>query len=162
MSQPRSCQGGGLQEEENRAGPGQVRQTPPKISRARLFTYTQGLTNQIVQAESEYEMSFTTKVREVETEFQPLHKLFRALEFNTHASTKVNSEMVYLEEKTKRHWQQNEKTNKQDHKLTMLLDCGSPSTIVGVENFKQIKEQYTSMIQSNFKYSQSNKHYEFG
>ena len=44
----------------------------------------------------------------------------------------------------------------------MLLDCGSPSTIVGVETFRQIKKQYTAMVQSSFEYSQSNKHYEFG
>ena len=44
----------------------------------------------------------------------------------------------------------------------MLVDCGSPSTIVGVENFRQIKKQYTAMVQSGFEYSQSNKHYEFG
>ena len=44
----------------------------------------------------------------------------------------------------------------------MLVDCGSPSTIVGVENFRQIKKQYTAMIQSSFEYSTSNKHYEFG
>ena len=43
----------------------------------------------------------------------------------------------------------------------MLVDCGSPSTIVGVENFRQIKKQYTVMVQSSFEYSQSNKHYEF-
>ena len=61
-----------------------------------------------------------------------------------------------------KHWQQTEKTSKHDHKLTMLLDCGSPSTIVGVENFRKIKKQYTSRIQSRFEYSQSNKHYEFG
>ena len=44
----------------------------------------------------------------------------------------------------------------------MLVDCGSPSTIVGVENFGRIKKQYTAMIQSGLEYSQSNKHYEFG
>ena len=49
-----------------------------------------------------------------------------------------------------------------EHELTMLLDCGSPSTIIGREDFKQILQQYTSMIQSELKYRQSNKHYEFG
>ena len=61
-----------------------------------------------------------------------------------------------------RHWQQTEETSEHEHELTMLVDCGSPSTIVGVENFRQIKQQYTAMIQSGFEYSQSNKHYKFG
>ena len=70
--------------------------------------------------------------------------------------------MIYFEDNTTRHWQQTEKVSKYEQKLTMLVDCGSPSTIVGVENFRQIKKQYTAMIQSGFEYSQSNKHYEFG
>merc|ERR1711867_257377 len=73
-----------------------------------------------------------------------------------------NNEMVYLEDTTTKYWQQTEETNEHEHKLTMLVDCGPPSTIVGVENFRQIKRQYTAKIQSGFEYSQSNKHYEFG
>ena len=44
----------------------------------------------------------------------------------------------------------------------MLLDCGTPSTIIGLEDFKQILRQYTPMIQSKLRYRQSNKRYEFG
>ena len=103
-----------------------------------------------------------TKVREVEAEFQPLHKLYQALETNTGPSINANNEMIYLEDNTTRRKWKTEETSKHDHELTMLVDCGSPSTIVGVENFKQIKQQYTPMIQSGFEYRQSNKHYEFG
>ena len=129
-----------------------------------FLTFTQGFTDQIAQEESEYEILtlIATKVREVEAEFQPLHKLFQALEINTDPGINVNSEMIYLEDNTTKHWQQTEETSEHEHKLTMLVDCGSPSTIVGVENFRQIKQQYTAMIQSGFEYSQSNKHYEFG
>ena len=129
-----------------------------------FLTFTQGFTDQIAQEESEYEILtlVATKVREVEAKFQPLHKLFQALEINTDPGIKVNSEMIYLEDNTTKHWQQTEETSEYEHKLTVLVDCGSPSTIVGVENFRQIKQQYTAMIQSGFEYSQSNKHYEFG
>ena len=72
-----------------------------------------------------------------------------------------NNEMIYLEDTTIKYWQQTEETNEHEHKLTMLLDCGSPSTIVGVENFRQIKRQYTAVIQSGFEYSQSNQSAEF-
>ena len=34
--------------------------------------------------------------------------------------------------------------------------------IVGVQDFKEIKQQYTAMVQSNFQYRPSNKHYQFG
>ena len=44
----------------------------------------------------------------------------------------------------------------------MLLDCGSPNTIVGIETFKQIRNHYTTMAQSSFEYSKSNKTYAFG
>ena len=49
-----------------------------------------------------------------------------------------------------------------DGALDMLLDTGSPSTIAGVDKFKQIKEQYPPMIQATFRYEQSAKVYEFG
>ena len=126
-----------------------------------FLTFTQGFTDQIAQEESEYEILtlVATKVREVEAEFQPLHKLFQALEINTDPGINVNSEMIYLEDNITKHWQQTEETSEHEHKLTMLVDCGSPSTIVGVENFRQIKQQYTPMIQSGFEYSRSNKHH---
>ena len=44
----------------------------------------------------------------------------------------------------------------------MLLDCGSPNTIVGIETFKQIRNHYTTTAQSSFEYSESNKTYAFG
>ena len=70
--------------------------------------------------------------------------------------------MIYVEDNTSRHGQHTKGVGKYEQKLTMLLDCGSPSTIVGVETFRQIKKQYTTMVQSSFEYSQSNKSYAFG
>ena len=54
-----------------------------------------------------------------------------------------------------------EEFNKEWIKLTMLVDCGPSSTIVGIESFKQIMDQYTALTRSGFEYSPSNKHYEF-
>ena len=74
-------------------------------------------------------------------ELQPIHKLMRILETNeTQEEEEVNNEWI---------------------KHTMLVDCGPSSTIVGIESFKQIMDQYTALTQSGFEYSQSNKHYEF-
>ena len=61
----------------------------------------------------------TTEVKETEAEFQPLNKLLQALEISENLDGGINRERV---------------------KLTMLVDCGPPSTIIGVENFKQIKK----------------------
>ena len=61
-----------------------------------------------------------------------------------------NKEMIYLENTTTKHRHQKEEHREHEHELTMLLDSGSPRTIVGVENFRQIKQQYTPMIQSEF------------
>ena len=94
-----------------------------------FLTYTQGSTNQIVQEESEYEiLTLATKVREVEAEFQPLHKLHQALKINTGLSTSATNEMIDLEDNiTRQKWKIKE-TSKHDLELTMLVDCGSPST----------------------------------
>ena len=48
------------------------------------------------------------------------------------------------------------------HKLSLLLDCGLPSTFVRVEDLKEIKQQYTVRIQNKFLYRRSNQHYQFG
>ena len=113
----------------------------------------------------------------MEAEPQPLQKLFKVLQQKQIEGTKDhehrgmtcqdvhmggNKEMIYLENTTTKHWHQKGEQREHEHELTMLLDCGSPSTIVGVENFRQIKQQYTAMIQSEFKYRQSSKLYEFG
>ena len=122
------------------------RQNSPEQS---FLTYTQGFTDQTVQAESEHEiLTLATKVREVKAEFQPLHRLFQTLEINIGPSINVNSEMIYLEDNITKHWWKIEGTSKHDHEPTWLVDYGSPSTVVGVEKFKQIKQQDTSMIQS--------------
>ena len=71
-------------------------------------------------------------------------------------------ESVFLRTDQGQAWQEVISVSKETHKLFLLLDCGSPSTIVGVENFKVIKQQYTKMIQESFMYKESNKRYEFG
>ena len=71
-------------------------------------------------------------------------------------------ESVFLRTDNGQAWQEVISVSKETHKLFLLLDCGSPSTIVGVENFKVIKQQYTKMIQESFMYKESNKRYEFG
>ena len=83
----------------------------------------------------------TTEIREMEMELQPIQKLKQTLETNE-----------ILEE---------EEFNKEWIKLTMLVDCGPSSTIVGIESFKQILDQYTFLTRTGFEYSQSYKHYEF-
>ena len=57
--------------------------------------------------------------------------------------------------------EEEEEFNKEWIKLTMLVDCGPFSTIVGIESFKQILNQYTALTRTGFEYSQSNKHFEF-
>ena len=145
---------------------------PPDMSilkdRSQLEFYTAA---QIAQEETDYEMTLVAKItKEEEADYQPLENLFQALSIK-HVRADSNKagnnkdtgrEAVYLEDNQTQHWQQTEETNESVHKLTMLVDCGSPSTIVGVENFRQIKQQSPAMIQSGFQYSQSNKHYEFG
>ena len=71
-------------------------------------------------------------------------------------------ETVLLRTDSDQRWQDTISVSKEIHKLFLLIDCGSPSTIVGVEDFKVIKQQYTEMIQASFTYKQSNKKYEFG
>ena len=51
---------------------------------------------------------------------------------------------------------------RQDYEMEMLLDTGSPSTIVGVQQYKEIKEQYPPLIQNTLHYEESSKIYEFG
>ena len=46
--------------------------------------------------------------------------------------------------------------------LEILVDTGSPATIIGVTKFKRIKEQYPLMIQNTFRYAESAQIYEFG
>ena len=55
-----------------------------------------------------------------------------------------------------------EAEDKFDNNLKMLIDTGSPSTIIGVEEFKKVKSQYPLMIQNTFRYQESSKVYEFG
>ena len=147
------------------------RQDLPKPTRSEqgYLAFTQGFTDQIAQEETDYEMTLVAKItKEVEEDYQPLENLFQALNIkhvradSSRASKDTGREAVYLEDNQTQYWQQAEETNKDVHKLSMLVDCGSPSTIVGVETFRQIKQQYPAMIQSGFQYSQSNKHYEFG
>ena len=71
-------------------------------------------------------------------------------------------ELVYLRTDSNQRWQDTITVSSEVHKLFFLIDCGSPSTIVGVEDFKVMKRQYTEMIQSTFDYRPSNKKYEFG
>ena len=106
------------------------------------------------QEERDYQILtlITTKVTETETELQPLNKLFQVLNDDKKRDRRGSKETIYLENNILKHGQY----------LNMLLDCGSPSTIVGVETFKQIRNQYTTMVQSSFEYSESNKTYAFG
>ena len=129
-----------------------------------FLTLIQEPEDQTAQEEIEQETLtlITTKVTEIEAELQPLNKLFQVLEIGENRDRGINKEMIYVEDNTTRHGQHTKGVGKYEQKLTMLVDCGSPSTIVGVENFRQIKKQYTAMVQSSFEYSQSNKHYEFG
>ena len=76
--------------------------------------------------------------------------------------SKERPERVFLKASNGADWRQSSKVNSDIHKLSMLLDCGRPSTIVGVEDFKIIKEQYPVMIQDSFEYKESNKNYQFG
>ena len=55
-----------------------------------------------------------------------------------------------------------EAENKFYNNLRMLVDTGSPSTIVGVEEFKKVKSHYPLMIQNTLRYQESSKVYEFG
>ena len=46
--------------------------------------------------------------------------------------------------------------------MELLLDTGSPSTIIGVKEFKKIKEVYPPMILNTLRYQESSRVYEFG
>ena len=72
------------------------------------------------------------------------------------------AQSVFLRTDSGQKWRDTISVSKELHKLFLLIDCGSPSTLVGVEDFKIIKQQYTEMIQASFTYRQSNKKYEFG
>ena len=48
--------------------------------------------------------------------------------------------MIYPEDNITKHWWKIEETGKQGHKLTMRMDCGSPSTMASVK-IKQIHTQ---------------------
>ena len=121
---------------------------------------------------SEYEI-LSLIVEEVEAEPQLLQEPFKALQQEEELKdqgqrgmtfqrihTNEKRETIYLENTTTKHWHQKDKEG--EHELTMLLDCGSPSTIIGIEDFKQILRQYNPRIQTELEYCQSNKHYEFG
>ena len=82
----------------------------------------------------------TTEVKGTEAEPQPIYKLLQALEIGQNSEEGIDKEVI---------------------KLIMLVDWGPLSTIVGVENSKQTKKQYTSTTHSSLEYSQSNKQYEF-
>ena len=118
------------------------------------------------RAKSQYDNTFIAKVtKETESEkFQPLSKLFETLHMETDSTrrSKKRPERVFLKASNGADWRQSSKVNSDIHKLSMLLDCGRPSTIVGVEDFKIIKEQYPVMIQDSFEYKESNKNYQFG
>ena len=49
-----------------------------------------------------------------------------------------------------------------DEEMDMLVDTGSPSNIVGVDEFRKIKKQYPPLIQATFRYEESTKQFEFG
>ena len=72
------------------------------------------------------------------------------------------AQSVFLRTDSGQKWRDTISVSNELHKLFLLIDCGSPSTLVGVEDFKIIKQQYTQMIQASFTYKQSNKKYEFG
>ena len=78
------------------------------------------------------------------------------------AATLSQKEAVFLRTDEGQRWQDTLSVSKELHKLFLLIDTGSPSTLCGVEDFKLIKRQYTEMIQSTFLYKPSNKKYEFG
>ena len=74
-------------------------------------------------------------VSEVKAEFQPLHRFFQALKTNTGLSINVNREIIYPEDNMAKHWWQIEELSKRSQEPTRMVDYGSPSMIVGVENF---------------------------
>ena len=76
--------------------------------------------------------------------------------------TASSKEQIFLRNKRGENWKQTAPINPVTHKLKLLVDCGSPSTIVGVEDYQDLKTQYPQMIQATFEYEKSNKHYEFG
>ena len=110
------------------------------------------------------ELTLVAKVtKETEAaEFQLLSELFKTLQISEVQMKKRQPEEIYLKDSSGQSWRHTTNTNKDSHKLTMLLDCGSPSTIVGVEDYKMIKEQYPVMIQDSFVYQESNKNFQFG
>ena len=56
------------------------------------MTFTQEPTDQTAQEETEHEILtlITTKVKEIEAEFQPLRKLFQALEISENLDRRIN------------------------------------------------------------------------
>ena len=78
------------------------------------------------------------------------------------AATLSKREMVFLRTDSDQSWKDTLPVTQSQHKLYLLVDSGSPSTLIGVEDFKVIKSQYTRMIQASFQYRPSNKKYEFG
>ena len=140
-----------------------------------FITFFQEFGNQVAQEESDYEIHalVVNNVKEMEAEPQPLQELFNALQQKEETraqeyrgmtcqrvQTKGKREVIHSENTPIKYWYQKHKKN--EHELTMLLECGSPSTIIGIEDFKQILRQYNPMIQTELEYRQSNKHYEFG
>ena len=71
-------------------------------------------------------------------------------------------EKVFLRADHGQEWHDTVQTSRETHKLSFLVDCGSPSNIVGVEDYKDLEHQYPEMIQSSFVYKESDKKYEFG
>ena len=111
----------------------QARLLPGGRQRRRKGTKRKHAEDDSTQEERDYQILtlITTKVTETETELQPLNKLFQALNDDKKKDGRGSKETIYLENHIFRHGQH----------LNMLLDCGSPSTIVGVETFKQIRNQ---------------------
>ena len=93
--------------------------------------------------------------------FEILNKPARDQQANVYNPAATTAEDIFLRNDKGQAWRAIADYKGEIHKLSLLVDCGSPSTIVGVEDFKEIKQQYTPMVQSHFKYHQSNKHYQY-
>ena len=164
------------EQKENEANKKKTSETASTSNQADrgYMCYARDFTQRLAENESQYENTLLAKVvGETESvKFQPLTALIKALAmpgevvreeyFHVDNPTVNVMEQVYLRNNTGEKWQDAVPLSKELHKLYMLLDCGSPSTIVGVENFRVIKSQYPEMIQSTFEYQESNKLYEFG
>ena len=85
-----------------------------------------------------------------------------SLPFYDDETERNNTEQIFLRNNKGQSWQDAIPISRELHKLFLLLDCGSPSNIVGVDNFKEVKQQYPEMIQNSFEYQESNRQYEFG